>query len=63
MMPMTSGTGTGRRLLVTLVAIVVVALVIRDPDGAAHVVQRLAAGASEVLDALTTFGSALSETS
>jgi hypothetical protein len=63
MMPMTSGTGTGRRLLIALVGIVVVALVIRDPDGAAHVVQRLAVGANELLDALSTFGSALSRTS
>lgn len=60
---MGGGTGTGGRLLVALVAIVLVALVLRDPAGAAHGVQRLAAWASYVLDALSTFGSALSRTS
>jgi hypothetical protein len=64
MMPMTSGrSGTGRRLLAALVALVLVALVLRDPVGAAHTVQRLAGWASDVIDALSTFGSALSRTS
>jgi hypothetical protein len=64
MMPMTSGgSGTGRRLLAALVALVLVALVLRDPVGAAHTVQRLASWASDVVDAISTFGSALSRTS
>jgi hypothetical protein len=60
MMPMAANGGVGRRVLAALAAVVLLALVIRDPVGAAHTVQRLAAWASEALDALETFGAALS---
>jgi hypothetical protein len=63
MMPMASGGGLGRRVVATLVGFVLLALVIRDPVGAAHTVQQLATWASEALDALEAFGAALSGTS
>jgi hypothetical protein len=62
MMPMTrGGSGTGRRLLAVLVALLALALVLRDPVGAAQTVQQLARWGSDVLDALSVFGAALSE--
>lgn len=65
MMPMMSGggSGTGRRFLITLGVLVVLALVLRDPVGSAHTLQRLAEWASNFLDALSAFGSALSRPS
>jgi hypothetical protein len=64
MMPMMSGgRGTGRRLVAVLVALVLVAMALRDPVGAAHTVQRLAGWATDLVDALSTFGAALSSAS
>jgi hypothetical protein len=65
MQPMINGGGggTGRRVLTVLVVLVLVALVLRDPIGAAHTVQLLAEWAGDALDALGKFGSALSRTS
>ncbi|OZM79928.1 hypothetical protein CFP66_23275 [Pseudonocardia sp. MH-G8] len=64
MMPMaSSSSGAGRRFLALLAVCVGVALVLRDPIGAAHLVQRLADGAGDVVDALGRFGSALSRAS
>jgi hypothetical protein len=64
MTPMVGGGGdTGRRVVTTLAVLLLLALVLRDPVGAAHTVQRLAGWASDVVDALGTFGSALSRTS
>lgn len=61
MMPMmNSGSGTGRRLLTMLVALVLLALVLRDPIGAARTVEQLAAWGGAALDAVTQFGAALS---
>jgi hypothetical protein len=57
------GSGIGQRLVTALIVLVLLALVLRDPVGAAHTVQRLAGWASDVVDALGTFGSALSRTS
>ena len=57
------GSGTGRRAVIVLIAFVLLALVIRDPVAAAHTVQRLAGWAADIVDALSTFGSALSEVS
>jgi hypothetical protein len=63
MLPMAGGSGLGRHVVATLVGLALLALVIRDPVGAAHTVQQLAAWAGEVLDALETFCAALAETS
>jgi NAD(P)-dependent dehydrogenase (short-subunit alcohol dehydrogenase family) len=57
------GSGIGRRVVTALVVLVLLALVLREPVGAAHAVQRLAGWAGDVVDALGTFGSALSRTS
>jgi hypothetical protein len=57
------GSGIGRRVVTALTVLVLLALVLRDPVGAAHAVQRLAGWAGEIIDALGTFGSALSRTS
>ena len=54
------GSGAGRRAVIVLIALVLLALVLRDPVGAAHTIQRLAGWAGDVVDALSTFGSALS---
>jgi len=60
MMPMTSGSGGGgRRVIGALVALVLLTLVVRDPVGAAHVTQQLAARATEALDALARFSNEL----
>lgn len=61
MMPTMSGSGSGRRVVTILVGLVLLGLVIRDPVGAAHAVQHMTAWAGSVLDALTSFGSALSK--
>jgi hypothetical protein len=63
MMPMASGSGLGRRVVGTLVVLGLLALVIRDPVGAAHTVQQLAGWATDALDSLEKFGAALSGTS
>ncbi|MFS8103708.1 hypothetical protein LFM09_41960 [Lentzea alba] len=60
MMPLPTGGGTGRRVVLTLVALAVFALVIRDPAGAASTTRQLAAWGGTVLDGLMTFIRALS---
>jgi hypothetical protein len=59
-MPMTNGGGAGRRVLATLVCLVLLVLVVRDPVGAAVVVKRIGEFADAALDALGAFGAALS---
>ena len=59
MMPITAG-GTGGRVVGTLVALVLLTLVIRDPIGAAHTVRTLLGWAGAVIDGLATFAAALS---
>lgn len=59
MMPMTGG-GAGSRVAGTLVALVLLTLVIRDPVGAAQTVHTLLGWAGTVIDGLVTFTSALS---
>jgi hypothetical protein len=44
----------------TLVALVLLTLIIRDPTGAAQTVHTLVGWAGEVIDGLATFASALS---
>ncbi|MBP2340270.1 hypothetical protein JOF41_006448 [Saccharothrix coeruleofusca] len=56
MMPITGGQG-GRKVVPLLVLLVLLALVLRDPVGAAHAAQRLGDWGGYVLDALGTFGS------
>jgi hypothetical protein len=63
MMPMAGGSGLGRRVVAALVGLALLALVIRDPVGAAHTVQQLAELAGEGFDALEAFGAALAGTS
>lgn len=55
MMPMPTGGGTGKRALVALAALVLLALVIRDPAGTASTARQLATGAGVALDGLATF--------
>jgi hypothetical protein len=52
--------GIGHRVAATLIGLVLVALVVRDPVGAAATVERIWAFSAHVLDALTQFGDALS---
>jgi hypothetical protein len=59
MMPMTSGSGAGSRVLTALVCLVLLALVIRDPVGAAEFVGRVGQLIDVALDALSVFGAAL----
>jgi hypothetical protein len=62
MLPMVAGGGgTGRRIVGVLFMVGLIALVIRDPVGAAQTVQQLARWGSDFLDALSAFGAALSE--
>lgn len=61
MMPTMSGGGTGRRLIAVVVAVALLSLVLRDPIGAANAVQQMAVWGGAVLDALSTFGSAVSK--
>ena len=61
MVPTMSGSGSGRRLVGVLVVLVLLGLVLRDPIGTAHKVHQLAAWASTALDALASFGSAVSK--
>lgn len=60
MMPMMSGGGFGRRVVAALAGLVLLALVLRDPVGAAQAGKQAAAWVGEFLDALETFGAALS---
>lgn len=60
MMPTTGSAGsTGRRFLAALVGLVLLALIIRDPVGAAGFAEQLGAWSATALDALVRFGSAL----
>jgi hypothetical protein len=60
MMPLPTGGGTGRRVVLALVALALLALVIRDPAGAATITRQLAAWGGIVLDGLVAFFRALS---
>ncbi|WP_394615281.1 hypothetical protein JNUCC0626_36585 [Lentzea sp. JNUCC 0626] len=60
MMPLPTGGGTGRRAVVVLVALAVLALIIRDPAGAAVIARLLATWGGAVLDGLVAFFQALS---
>ncbi|GAA3068553.1 hypothetical protein GCM10010464_35940 [Pseudonocardia yunnanensis] len=60
MMPVTNGGGAGRRVLATLVCLVLLVLVVRDPVGAAAVVSQVGRSVDAALDALSAFGAALS---
>ncbi len=60
MMPLPTGGGTGRRVELTLTAVAVFALVVRDPAGAANITRQLAAWGGTVLDGLVAFIQALS---
>jgi hypothetical protein len=59
MMPMANGGGTGRRVVVTLVVLTLVALVLRDPVGAAGTVEQVGEWFGVVVDSLARFGEAL----
>ncbi|WP_033439378.1 hypothetical protein [Saccharothrix sp. NRRL B-16314] len=62
MMPMMGGTGQGgRKAATSVVLVLLMVLVLRDPVGSAHVVQQLANWGGDVLDALGTFGTAVSK--
>lgn len=61
MMPTMTGGRSGGRMVGVLIGLVLLGLVLRDPVGAAHTVQQVAAWAGSVLDALTSFGSGLSK--
>jgi hypothetical protein len=58
---MGGGGGAGRRLFMIVVGMVLFALILRDPVGAAQAVERVGTGAGAVLDALTRFAAALAE--
>lgn len=60
MMPLPTGGGTGRRVVLSLVALAMLALVIRDPAGAAVITRQLATWGGAVLDGLVAFFRALS---
>lgn len=62
MMPlMNTGGGAGRRAVATLVAVVLLALLLRDPVAAASTVRQVWSWGGSVIDALSAFGSALSK--
>jgi hypothetical protein len=62
MLPMsgTSGGGLGFRVIGTVVGLVMFALLLRDPVGAAGAVEQACAWCAAALDALARFGAALS---
>jgi hypothetical protein len=62
MMPMVNGgtSDTGRRVVTALAMLVLLALVLRDPVGAAVAVEQVAAWGTTALDRLAQFVSALS---
>jgi hypothetical protein len=60
MMPLPAGGKTGRRLVVLLIGVTLLALVIRDPIGAATAVRQLAAWGGAALDGFATFVEAMS---
>lgn len=55
-----TGSGIGRKIVMVLVGLVVLTLVIRNPVGSANTVVSVWQWASHVIDALSTFGQALS---
>lgn len=55
MMPLSTNGGTGRRVALTLAALVVLALVIRDPAGAAVIARQLATWGGAILDGVVAF--------
>jgi hypothetical protein len=64
MMPMPSmgaSGGTGRKVVAMLVFVVVIALVIKDPAGAAVVAQRIGTLIGSALDGLGSFATALAQ--
>jgi hypothetical protein len=62
MLPVMSGgrSRTGGRIITAVVVVALLALVVRDPVGAAATVERIWTFSGHVLDALTQFGNALS---
>lgn len=60
MMPTVGGSGIGGRIATVVIVLVVLTLVIKNPTGSAHTVVALAHWVSNVIDALSTFGQALS---
>lgn len=52
--------GAGGRVVATLVALVLLTLVVRDPIGAAQTVRSLVGWAVDMVDKLSIFASALS---
>lgn len=60
MMPLPAGGRTGRRLLVLLLVVTMVALIIRDPVGAATAVRQLATWGGAALDGFAAFAEAVS---
>jgi hypothetical protein len=61
MIPMASGGGLGRRVLGVLIALAILGMVIHDPAGSAETVVGIVQWVGNVIDALSTFGRALSE--
>lgn len=59
-MPGTNRGGTGFRVIGTVVGLVMFALLLRDPVGAAGAVEQTYAWCVAALDALARFGAALS---
>lgn len=59
-LPMPSSSGIGRRLLMTILAFVALAVVIRDPTGTATVVRQFAIWGGATLDGFATFVRAVS---
>lgn len=52
--------GLGRKIVTGLVVLAVLAMVIKDPAGSAHTVVAVLRWAGDVVEALSTFGQALS---
>lgn len=58
-MPTAAGGGTRFRVIVTLLGLVLFALLLRDPVGAAGTVEQVCAWCGAGIDALARFGAAL----
>ncbi|SES37930.1 hypothetical protein SAMN05216188_14610 [Lentzea xinjiangensis] len=61
MMPTVGGGGRGGRLMAVGIGLVLLGLILRDPVGAAHLARQAAVWFGSVLEALSSFGSALSQ--
>ena len=59
MMPMSTGRGPGR-FIAGLIVVVLLALAIHDPVGAAHTARSIFGGFQHALDAFGQFGAAVS---